>query len=93
MSRFRAVVGELHHLFRAAPVTLLDVVRINPEGPVAVHRSPEHLGPCPAVHRLQIAAVHLTIEAVAKVLEVVSLEIVDVVVIRYVVTHVGTHAR
>ena len=93
MARFDAVVGELHHVLRAAPVTLFDVVGIHPERPVTVDRTIKHFRPRAAVHGFQIPAVHLAVEAVAKVLEVVGLQVIHVGIVLYVLTHAGTHAR
>ena len=93
MTGFNAVVGELHHVLRAAPVTLFNVVGINPERPVAVDRTIKHFCPRAAVHGFQIPAVHLAVEPVAEVLEVVGLQVVHVSIVLYVLTHAGTHAR
>ena len=93
MARFDAVVGELHHVLRAAPVTLLDVVGINTKCPVAVHRTIQHFRPRAAVHGFQVPPVNLAVEAVAKVLEVVGLQVVHVGIVLHIFTHAGTHAR
>ncbi len=93
MTRLHAVIGELHHVLRTTPVTLFHIVGIHTKRPVAVDRTVKHLCPRAAVHGFQIATVHLAVETVAKVLEVVRLEVIHVGIILHVLTHAGTHPR
>ena len=93
MARFDAVVGELHHVLRAAPVTLFHVVGINPKCPVAVDRTVKHLCPCATEHGFQISAVHLAVETVAEVLEVVGLQVIHVDIVLHIFTNASPYAR
>ena len=93
MAGFDAVVGELHHVLRAAPVTLFHVVGINPKRPVAVDRTIKHFCPGAAEHGFQIATVNLAVEAIAEILEVVGLEVIHVDIVLHIFANAGTHAR
>ncbi|CCJ86397.1 hypothetical protein BN133_2774 [Cronobacter dublinensis 582] len=93
MPGFHAVIGELHHVLRAGPVTLLHIVAVDAERPVAVHRTPQHFGTRARVHGFQITRVDLTVEVAAQMLEVVRLHVVNVIVVFNIFTHAGTHAR
>ena len=93
MSGFHAVVGEFHHIFCTTPVALFNVVGIQTKRPVAVQRAIQHLSPRTAKHGFEIAAVDLTVEAVAQMLEVVGLQVIHIDIILHILAHMGTHAR
>ena len=93
MPGFNAIIRKLHHILRATPVTLFHVVGVNTEGPVTVNRTPQHLCPRTTVHRLQITGVHLAIEIVTHILEVVGLQVVHVDIVLHILTHAGAHTR
>ena len=73
MSGLHAVIGKLHHILRATPVTLFHVVGIQAKRPIAVYRAIQDFRPGTAKHGLQITTVDLPIETIAKILEVVGL--------------------
>ena len=84
------IIREAHHI---VPVALFDVVAVNANGPVSVQRTVKHFSPHSAVHHFQVTTVQLTIEIIAQRAYVVRLQRLDIDIILYIVTNMGTDAR